>query len=183
MPRPRVVDGQAANQPLEGGLGRAVEGGAGDAGARREAADGDDAAEARQHHVGEEGAAERERGAHVHRERGGDLGVADVVQLLGLVEDGGAEDEQRRRTEGARRRQRLVGGPGGAEIDGDGGGLASGGAHLGGRLVEVVLPARGDGDMGALAGERARDRPADAAPPAGDQRDLPVEAEIHVRPS
>ena len=59
--------------------------------------------------------------------------------------------------------------------------LAAGGAHVGGDLVELLLRARGQDDVGARVGERAGDRRADAAPGAGDDRDLAVEAKCVER--
>ena len=44
-------------------------------------------------------------------------------------------------------------------------------AHVGGDLVELVLGARGEHDVGARGRVRARDRGADATPRAGDDRD------------
>src|SRR5262249_23774102 len=47
------------------------------------------------------------------------------------------------------------------------------------RLGETRLVARRDADVDALPRELARDRLADAAAPAGDDRALPVQLEVH----
>ena len=55
--------------------------------------------------------------------------------------------------------------------------LAAEAADVGRDLVELFLGARGEHDVGARVGEGAGDRRADAAPGAGDDRDLAVEPE------
>ena len=50
-------------------------------------------------------------------------------------------------------------------------------AHVLGDRVELLLGAGGQHHVGARVRERARDLRADAAPRAGDDRDLPVEPE------
>ena len=54
--------------------------------------------------------------------------------------------------------------------------------NLGPRLVEALLPARDDGDVGAGADEMLGDGPADALAAAGDERVASVHAHLHVLP-
>src|SRR6185503_3067175 len=69
----------------------------------------------------------------------------------------------------------------GADVgrDGDDLGIAGRG-DLGSRLVQPLLPAGDDGDVGAGTGKVPGDGPTDALAAAGDQRVTPAHAHVHV---
>ncbi len=119
---------------------------------------------------------------------------AAVVDLPGLVEagqvdvdgpphvrvGGGVVDEDVDATEPLDR-GRDAGGDlvGLAGIGGEHRGLPAGGADLVGRRLERVLLARREHHVGARPGEGGGDRLADPAAGAGDQGDLPLQADLH----